>query len=407
MIDKILRSLDGASKGEAAAALVTLLDFSKAFDRQDATLAVKSFQDNGVRPSLIPLLISFFEGRKMTVKWHGVKSDLRDLPGGSPQGASLGLWSFLSQTNDNPEDSKNDEIYKFVDDKSVVEIINLFSIGLASHNVKATVPSNIPVTNIFIPGEHLRTQSNMEKVDNWTEKKKMKLNIKKTKNMIFNFSKNNQFSTEIKMENDVIETVTETKLLGTTITSDLSWNKNTEKIVKETNKRMQLLHKASKFTNNTRDLKQIYMLQIRSKLDQSAVVWHSSLTNKNRNDLERVQKSAVKLILGDRYVSYNNALKILGLETLDKRRDKMCLKFAKQCLKLNKMKDLFSKNESDHSMTKRNTNAFKVVRASTERFQKSAIPSMVKLLNENEAMKQKQFKELSANMPVMPALACL
>ena len=81
MIDKILKSLDGASKGENAAALVSLLDFSKAFDRQDATLAVKSFQDNGVRPSLIPLLISFFEGRKMTVKWHGVK----DLPGGSPQ----------------------------------------------------------------------------------------------------------------------------------------------------------------------------------------------------------------------------------------------------------------------------------------------------------------------------------
>ena len=330
MIDKILRSLDGASKGEAAAALVTLLDFSKAFDRQDATLAVKSFQDNGVRPSLIPLLISFFEGRRMTVKWHGVKSGLRDLPGGSPQGASLGLWSFLSQTNDNPENSKSDEIYKFVDDKSVIEIINLFSIGLASHNVKATVPSNVPVSNVFIPGEHLVTQSNMEKVDSWTETKKMKLNIKKTKNMIFNFSKNNQFSTEIKMGNEVIETVTETKLLGTTITSDLSWNRNTDKIVKETNKRMQLLHKASKFTNNTRDLKQKYMLQIRSKLDQSAVVWHSGLTNKNRNDLERVQKSAVKLILGARYENYDDALKMLHLETLEKRREKMCLKFAKQ-----------------------------------------------------------------------------
>ncbi len=63
--------------------------------------------------------------------------------------------------------------------------------------------------------------------------------------------------------------------------------KNTNNIVKETNKRMQLLHKASRFTNNTRDLKQIYMLQIRSKLDQSAVVWHSSLSQKNRNDLER------------------------------------------------------------------------------------------------------------------------
>ena len=71
---------------------------------------------------------------------------------------------------------------------------------------------------------------------------------------------------------------------------------------------MQLLHKASKFTNNLKDLKQIYMLQIRSKLDQSAVVWHSSLSQKNRNDLERVQKSAVRCILGDNYKGYENAL---------------------------------------------------------------------------------------------------
>ena len=46
--------------------------------------------------------------------------------------------------------------------------------------------------------------------------------------------------------------MSETKLLGTIITSDLKWNKNTENIVKETNKRTQLLHKASKFTNNMR-----------------------------------------------------------------------------------------------------------------------------------------------------------
>ena len=63
---------------------------------------------------------------------------------------------------------------------------------------------------------------------------------------------------------------------------------------------MQLLHRAAKFTNNTRDLKMIYMLQIRSKIEQSAVVWHSSLTKKNKRDLERVQKSALKIILKDR-----------------------------------------------------------------------------------------------------------
>ena len=102
----------------------------------------------------------------------------------------------------------------------------------------------------------------MERVERWSEGKQMKLNIKKTKNICFNFSRDKQFSTDIKLHNESIETVSETKLLGTIITSDLKWNRNTESIVKDTNKRMQILHKATKFTNNIRDLKQIYMLQI-------------------------------------------------------------------------------------------------------------------------------------------------
>ena len=204
----------------------------------------------------------------------------------------------------------------------------------------------------------------------------------------------------MKLGNEVIETVKETKLLGTVITDDLSWNTNTDRIVKETNRRMQILHKASKFTNNTKDLKQIYMLQIRSKLDQSAVLWHSSLTQKNRDDLERVQKSAVKCILGTSYQSYDSGLKNLGLETLDKRRDQMCLKFAKQCLKLEKMKQLFAKNDSGHSMLKRDSNTFKVVRAQTERLRKSAIPFMVRQLNGYESNKRKLFKQLDLSVPV-------
>ena len=176
----------------------------------------------------------------------------------------------------------------------------------------------------------------------------MKLNSKKTKVMAFNFSSDKKFSTDIKLGNETIETVSETKLLGTIITDDLRWNKNTENIVKETNKRMRLLHRASKFTSNIQDLKQIYMLQIRSKLDQSAVVWHSSLTQRNRADLERIQKSAVKCIVGQSYVTYEDALVKLGLQSLEKRREAMCFKFAKQCLKIEKMKGLFPRRVSSH-----------------------------------------------------------
>ena len=227
----------------------------------------------------------------------------------------------------------------------------------------------------------------------------MKLNVKKTKNIIFNFSKDKRFSTDVKLGDESVETVSETKLLGTIITDDLKWNKNTNNIVKETNKRMQLLHKASKFTNNIRDLKQIYMLQIRSKLDQSAVVWHSSLSQRNRNDLERVQKSAVRCILGINYKGYEDALEKLRLVTLDERREQMCLKFAKQCLKLDKLKLLFPKHQSSHVMQKRFPEYYKIVRAQTERFKKSAIPSMLRMLNECQREKRDTFRKLDA-MPV-------
>ena len=72
------------------------------------------------------------------------------------------------------------------------------------------------------------------------------------------------------------------------------------------------------FTRNMQHLKKVYILQIRSKLEQSSVVWHSSITQKCEDNLERVKKSAFKVILGDRYVSYANALKVLNLQRDEK-----------------------------------------------------------------------------------------
>ena len=54
-----------------------------------------------------------------------------------------------------------------------------------------------------------------------------------------------QFSTDLKLGGEVIETVSETKFLGKKIiTSDLNWKKNTQTIVKQSNKSMSFLHKA-------------------------------------------------------------------------------------------------------------------------------------------------------------------
>ena len=91
---------------------------------------------------------------------------------------------------------------------------------------------------------------------------------------------------------------------------------------------MELLRKVASFGTSIDELKNIYILFVRIQLEHSATVWHSSLTEDNRNDLERVQKSAFKIILGDRYHSYKLALGELDLETLDERRKGLFLKFA-------------------------------------------------------------------------------
>ena len=147
--------------------------------------------------------------------------------------------------------------------------------------------------------------------------------------MVFNFTENFKFSPRLFIQGELLQVIEKTRLLGTIITSDLRWEQNTSHIVKKANARMELLRRVASFGAKVEDLKTIYILFVRSQLEQSAVVWSSSLTGQNKADLERVQRSALKIILGPKYESYRKALFILNLVTLEERREYLCLKFAK------------------------------------------------------------------------------
>ena len=235
---------------------------------------------------------------------------------------------------------------------------------------------------MYIPPENLKSQQFLKEIDAWTQNQKMKINSKKSKTMIFNFSRNHQFSTRLELSGEILEIVNDTKLLGTVISNDLRWEKNTQNIVKKANRRMEILRKISNFGASYNDLKTIYIAYIRSILEQSCTVWNSGLTEENVKDIERVQKSALKLILAEKYQNYENALNILELETLASRRKTLCLEFAKKCLKNVKMKCLFSENVKIHEMKTRKREKFKVNHAKTSRLMNSPIIYMQRLLNE-------------------------
>ena len=387
MLHRILLVLDNNSKGDVFAVIANMIDWNNAFPRQCPKLGVQSFIENGVRPSLIPVLINYFQERKMSVKWHGCQSVPKDIKGGGPQGATLGLLEYLSQSNDNAECVDLKDRFKFVDDLSVLEIVNLLTVGLTSFNLKQQIPTDIPTHNQYIPAANLKSQGWLDEINSWTEQKKMMINEKKTKCMIFNFTEKHQFTTRLQVNNTPIDVIDSTRLLGTIITDDLCWDQNISSIVKKANARMELLRRVAGFGTPVEDLKNIYILFVRSILEQSATVWHSSLTQENAEDLERVQRSALKIMLNDKYVSYTRSLAQLGLETLSDRREALCLNFALKCTKNEKLSHMFPLNQKNHDMETRHEERYKVQFAHTNRLKNSPIIYMQKLLNQNEENK--------------------
>ena len=184
--------VDKNSENEKFAVWCSLIDWKQAFDRQCPTLGVQSFVDNGVRSSLIPLLINYFQNRRMIVKWHDEESKTRTLNGGGPQGALWGILEYLSQSNSNTDFIENRKKFKFIDDLSVLEMINLLSIGISTYNYKQLVPSDIPEKGCYIPIENLKSQDYLNKISMWTKQNKMEVNAKKRQAMIFNFTRNFQ-----------------------------------------------------------------------------------------------------------------------------------------------------------------------------------------------------------------------
>ena len=139
----------------------------------------------------------------------------------------------------------------------------------------------------------------------------------------------------------------------------------------------------------------VHLSWIRCKLDQSAVVLNSSLTQKNVKDLERVQKAAVRIIYGKTYESYSNTLKELGMVNLAERRDILCLKFAKKSLKIENFGHLFPINSKRHDMKTRHCDIYKINKGHSKRYLQSAIPSMQRILNRDKQKQVDALKQIS------------
>ena len=123
------------------------------------------------------------------------------------------------------------------------------------------------------------------------------------------------------------------KILGCRINSKLTWDDNCDVIIRRVNSQMQLLRKVWSFGATISEMVHLWIAYCCSVLEQSCVVWHSTLTQQNSDDLERTQKTFIKFILQNKYESYGNGLLKANLTKLSDRRKYLTLQFGNRGIK--------------------------------------------------------------------------
>ena len=98
----------------------------------------------------------------MVVKWNGEISTKRDLPGGGPQGSTFGLLEYKSNSNDNADHVEENMRYKFVDELSILDKLNLIVLGLSSYNFKQHIASDIGINEKFLSPSNFGSQNNLD-----------------------------------------------------------------------------------------------------------------------------------------------------------------------------------------------------------------------------------------------------
>jgi hypothetical protein len=150
---------------------------------------------------------------------------------------------------------------------------------------------------------------------------------------------------------------------------------------KRTYPRVKMLTKLKYVGTQTEDLIEIYCLFIRSLTEYCSIAFHSSLTQKQNNKIEAIQKTCIRVILGDMYVSYTAALEMCGLDTLHMRREKRSLQFGLKCVRHPTNKTMFPLNPTVDTHNIRNREKFLVNKSASETYRKSAIPDLQRRLN--------------------------
>ena len=415
MIDFILLATDDPSQPTAVVNM--LADWFKAFNKCNHNIIVRILIAMKVPTWLLRLMMSYLENRKMILRFRGCVSHPEDIPGGMPQGTLLGVilyilyinpigfpsectlkisdvlheyWNTLDSVPTLPTNSatlpSTMQSVKFMDDATLQEKITLKTQLATNLDRSGPLPSWELGPNqencLVLPKQNTELQQQIDIIKHLSDSREMALNSSKTCLFIVNFTKNYQFRPLLQIpgcESD-IDRVLETKLLGYWFSTDMNPDRHVQHILTISYKRIWTIRKLKKAGISREDILYFYFMKIRSVLESNCVVFHSMLTKENSDNIERIQKIVLRIIMNEDYLDYHHACLKLNVQTLSSRRIKLCLSFALKCVESDKHRHMFKLNKQTNL---RHPDRYDVPYAHTTRYYNSPKLYLTRLLNEH------------------------
>ena len=268
-------------------ARLLFVDFSSAFNTiRPFKLQVK-LHHLGLNISLCNWIVDFLINRTQSVRVDKYTSSTLSINTGAPQGCVLSPLLYTLFTHDCSASSPSNLIVKFADDTTVL--------GLINNNNEMDYRTEV---------QHLAA---------WCVDNNLMLNIKKTKEIIVDPRKKKQNNhLPLSIGSEAVERVAHFRFLGVTITEDLSWGINTASAVGKAQQRLYYLRQLKNAGIQKQLMANFYNCAISSVLTYGFLVWFSSCTKAEQQALQRVVKTAGKImgtILPEISTIYSNILR--------------------------------------------------------------------------------------------------
>ena len=282
-----------------------LIDLSKAFDSLPHGLLIAKLHAYGISMEACSFIMNYLKNRKQAVKLGNVRGDWFSLKTGVPQGSLMGPLLFNIFINDflfNLE--KSCEVYNYADDNTL------------SYSHK----------EISIVKDRLEKAS--EKAIKWFQSNYMRANPGKFQAICL--SKENM-ELHLHVENDIIKSDSEVKLLGVHIDHKLNFSYHLSHVCKKAARQINALQRICKYIDYEGRLR-IYEAFVASNFVYCSIAYNNFSLGQDRK-IEKLNERALRLVCNDYESTYNELLLKSGKKMLCTIRKNNLAEFVYKVLK--------------------------------------------------------------------------